>query len=143
MSYFLTPEAIFEMENGFATGNNEKLRTLISHALTYAPLEVVEHAFENCTFICLEKGGAFFPNSLIGARNIIVFPNSIYTWSTDRQIRTILHEAAHNFLGHHSLAEPDFDMYLLDYDDQEAQAWSQVKSWLSRSGYTKPEKERS
>jgi len=124
-----TPEEIHYMDNGILTLDNDRLRRAVAMALAKAPMDVVDCVTDNCLFLMAlaEEKGCYLQRELLEGKAIISLSEALMD-NPEELERTILHEAAHHYLGHKNplLA----DLSLEQYDHQEAEAWELVEHWL-------------
>ena len=79
-----------------------------------------------------QKGGFISPEivkEFIQGRAIIHFPESIYDWSKDEQMKINLHEIAHFHLNHKDGLT--HEKSIEEFHRQEKEAWEQVDKWRS------------
>lgn len=104
------------------------LRRDVCLALENLPDDVVEFVIDYILFACVEpENGRMISSRCIGRRDVIVLP---YGEEGPTFQRTILHEIAHSWKGHHDTSHNmDKDLHHMLYEAQEKEARDTVEMW--------------
>jgi len=126
-----TPAQVHYMDAGVVTMGDDDLRYIISDVLAKVPAAVVDRVMDGCRFLMprIQGKGTFIPAALLEGLDVILLPEGLLD-DPDEMETTILHEVAHFWLGHESPLQWDPSEDILPrYDQQEAEAWTQVGEW--------------
>lgn len=122
----MRPDEIHYMDSGSFTLGCDQLRNVISWVFTTLPDDVVESVMDGCHMLIVtsEEQGVYFPQTVLGERGLIAFPETLLNQERETMRHTILHEVAHYVLRHKTFLNP------VDYDSQEREADALVTQWL-------------
>jgi len=110
---------------------DEALLRHMQNALRHLPFSDGEAILGRTLFLCYENGEGSWqlPAAYIRGRNVVILdPDDLKT--PEAVTITILHEAAHSFLGHNKSGRTQTKD---EYERQEDEAWAKVRDWLPPS----------
>lgn len=109
---------------------NERFAELLCSSLAYLNRECADSILDSCLFFPFSGGSWHLSPSLIRGRSVVIIDESDLE-DRNEAIVTILHEAAHAYLGHNESRGYSGHAMRQVEDD----AWAQVRRWLP-NGFT-------